>query len=99
MRRPRRRFGSWGGDQWSPCEGSGIRYRLAPGLAYLAAMATTKPKHRSTPTARKTRKKRAIGGAAQPKPERKLFLDQALFGALPDMGQWAFPLLKELRDE
>ncbi len=37
--------------------------------------------------------------AARTKPVRKLFDDSSLFGALPGMGKWAFPLLKELRDE
>ena len=32
-------------------------------------------------------------------PKRKLFDDANLWGALPDMGKWAFPLLKELRNE
>ncbi len=32
-------------------------------------------------------------------PMRKVFAAKELWGALPDMGKWAFPLLKELRDE
>lgn len=33
------------------------------------------------------------------KPKRKVLSDRSLFGALPGMGEWALPLLKQLRDE
>ncbi|MEO8067163.1 MAG: hypothetical protein ABI599_05675 [Flavobacteriales bacterium] len=33
------------------------------------------------------------------KPKRKILLDRSLFGALPGMGDWALPLLKQLRNE
>ena len=54
------------------------------------------------PTARRVRlpsKARPGRPAKHAKPERKVFDDRSLWGALPGMGKWAFPLLKELRNE
>ena len=44
---------------------------------------------------RKTRASRSVPKRLK----RKVLNDPSLFGALPGMGEWAFPLLKELRDE
>jgi hypothetical protein len=54
------------------------------------------------PVARRTRsvkRKRAAHKKGEAGPLRKLFKDRTLWGALPGLGEWAFPLLKELRDE
>lgn len=45
-----------------------------------------------------TRKARAAQSVPARR-KRKVLDDQSLFGALPGMGKWAFPLLKELRDK
>jgi len=65
-------------------------------------MATTKRKVLALvkPAARRARHGRVVRKTTRTvKPTRKVFSDKSLFGALPGMGQWAFPLLKELRDE
>lgn len=52
------------------------------------------------PTARKARNGRPLRKAARgARKPRKTLDDKSLVGAVPGMGKWAFPLLKELRDE
>lgn len=53
-------------------------------------------------TARRSRATKHVATVRKRKtdaPMRKVFHAQELWGALPAMGKWAFPLLKELRDE
>lgn len=59
-------------------------------------MAAVKPAARQSSALRRSatvrKRKRTNTG-------RKRFEVKELWGALPDMGKWAFPLLKEMRDE
>ncbi|MBK6628734.1 MAG: hypothetical protein IPJ87_04665 [Flavobacteriales bacterium] len=64
-----------------------------------------RPKTTKRPAARKAKTPKSkpprsgrLKQAAQ-RPKGKVFSNRSLFGALPGMSAWAFPLLKELRDE
>jgi len=65
-------------------------------------MGTKKPKSvaavKTVTRPARVRKARVTRGATKRR-KRKVLDDPSLFGALPGMGEWAFPLLKELRDE
>lgn len=71
---------------------------------YLSAM-PTKNKQAATATHSMTRRNRSVKRTTAGRKggkitlARKTFKAGELWGALPDMGKWAFPLLKELRDE
>lgn len=60
-----------------------------PKTVAVVKTATRPDRTRKTRTTRSVPKRR----------KRKVLDDPSLFGALPGMGEWAFPLLKELRDE